>query len=77
MHTSVITAYPDETLRPVADRMAAHELGALPIVDRDRPGEVVGVLTTYDLLSARRRQLEEERHRERALRLYRPPRWVR
>jgi chloride channel protein, CIC family len=77
MHTTVITAYPDETLRPVADRMAAHELGALPIVDRDRPGEVVGVLTTYDLLSARRRQLEEERHRERALRLYRPPRWVR
>ena len=75
MHTSVVTSYADETLRPVADRMAAHELGAVPVIDRDRAGHVVGILTTYDLLTARRRQLEEERHRERALRLYLPAGW--
>jgi len=74
MHTEVVTASPDETLRHVADRMAQHQLGALPVVAR--PGRVVGVVTNFELLSARRRQLEEERHRERPLQL-RPASYLR
>jgi len=72
MHTNVVVAYPDETLRMAADRMAAHQLGALPVVDRGDPSRVVGVVTAFDLLSARRRMLEEERARDRTLRLRRP-----
>lgn len=75
MHTSVVTSYPDETLRSVADRMAEHRIGALPVVARARPDRVLGVVTTFDLLAARRRRLEEERHRERSLRLYPSPIW--
>jgi chloride channel protein, CIC family len=72
MHTAVVVAHPDETLRLVADRMAEHHLGALPVVERRRPHEVVGMVTSFELLAGRRRQLEEERQRERTLRLRAP-----
>jgi CIC family chloride channel protein len=69
MHADVVTAHPEETLRAVADRMAEHQLGALPVVERADPGRVVGMVTSFGLLAARRRQLEEERQRDRPLRL--------
>ncbi|MGH9116006.1 MAG: CBS domain-containing protein, partial [Acidimicrobiales bacterium] len=61
------TAWEDETLRNAAERMAEGWIGALPVVKRDDPNSVVGVITEFDLLKARQRQLEEERHRERIL----------
>jgi chloride channel protein, CIC family len=64
-----VVAYPDEVLRPVAERMAEHEIGAMPVVSRDDPGEVIGIVTEFELLDGRRRQLEEERRRERPLKL--------
>jgi CIC family chloride channel protein len=63
--------YPDEILRAAADRMAEHWVGALPVASRDTK-RLLGVLTEFDLLKARQRQLTEERHRERVLRLRRP-----
>ena len=75
-HRDPIVAWPDETLRSAADRMAAHMLGALPVVDRDDPRQLVGVLTQFELLTGRRRRLYEERHRERHLRVVRRPRRV-
>jgi CBS-domain-containing membrane protein len=48
--------------------MAAHRIGALPVVDRDDPSVVVGVITEFELLGGRRRLLEEERTREAPLR---------
>jgi CIC family chloride channel protein len=74
MHHDLVVAYPDEVLRAIASRMAEHELGALPVVDRSNPTEVVGILTEFELLAGRRRQLEEERLRERPLRFSRPGR---
>jgi CBS domain-containing protein len=68
----LVLAYADETLRHAADRMAENWLGALPVVERDAPHHLVGMLTEFDLLKARQRQLVEERHRERVLRLRRP-----
>ena len=67
MHRRPVFAYPGETLRSVADRMAEHQLGALPVVEQSDPGMVLGVVTSFELLAARRRQLEEERHREASL----------
>jgi CBS-domain-containing membrane protein len=64
-------AYPDEMLRSVADRMAAHGLGVLPVVDRDDPGRLDGLITQFDLLQARQRLLEEERRAEKVLTLRR------
>jgi CBS domain-containing protein len=61
------TAYPDETLRDVADRMAAEQVGVLPVVRRGAPDQLQGIITQFDLLAAQQRILDEERHRERVL----------
>ena len=73
MHIEVVTAFPDDTLRSVADRMAEHQVEALPVVERTAPRRVVGIVTSFELLTGRRRQLEEERDRQRELRLW----WLR
>lgn len=70
MRDDLVVAYANETLRHAADRMAAHWLGALPVVDRENPTHIVGMLTEFDLLKARQRQLIEERYRERVLTLW-------
>jgi CBS domain-containing protein len=74
MRAGPIVTYPDEILRAAADQMAEHCVGALPVVTRDTK-RLLGILTEFDLLKARQRQLAEERHRERVLRLRRlnPP----
>jgi H+/Cl- antiporter ClcA len=70
--TDVVVAHPEETLRAVADRMAQHWLGALPVVQSGDGGRLLGVITEFHLLRARQRQLVEERHRERVFRFRRP-----
>ena len=63
-----VVAHPDEVLRIVALRMAAHELDELPVVD-EATGSVIGAVSVFDLLAARRRQFHAERSRERPLQL--------
>lgn len=65
-------AYPDEILRTVADRMAEHGVGVLPVVDRTAPDHLVGLVTQFDLLAARQKLLDEERLAERVLTIRRP-----
>jgi chloride channel protein, CIC family len=64
-------AFPDEILRTAADRMAHQGLGVLPVVDRASPTRLDGLVTQFDLLDARQKLLEEERHAERVLTLRR------
>jgi CIC family chloride channel protein len=64
-------AYPDEILREIADRMAALGVGVIPVVDRADASLLHGLITQFDLLDARRKLLEEERHAERVLTLRR------
>ncbi|HLI23324.1 MAG TPA: chloride channel protein [Acidimicrobiales bacterium] len=71
MLTPKVLAHPDEILRGVADRMAAFGVGALPVVARSAPERIEGLVTEFDLLEARQKLLEEERHAERVLRLRR------
>lgn len=68
-------AYPDEVLRSVAERMVANSVGVIPVVDRDDPARLDGLVTQFDLLTARQKLLEEERNAERilTLRRVRPP----
>lgn len=70
LHLNPIVAYADEPLRPVVYRMAETGFTRLPVVDRDNPRKLVGMISLGDLLKARVRNLEEERHRERILRLH-------
>jgi len=66
---SFAVAYPNEILRSVADRMASLGLGVLPVVDRANTDHLDGLITQFDLLQARQKLLEEERHAERVLTL--------
>ena len=68
MVLDMAVAHPDEILRPVADRMAAREIGVLPVVARGDPSQLDGLVTQFDLLRARQKLLVEERHAERLLR---------
>ena len=67
-HSSVVAAYPDEPLRMVVHRMAEKGITRLPVIERDSR-KLLGLLSLDDLLKARTRHLEEERHREQTLRL--------
>ncbi len=69
MLSAPAVAYPDEILRSIADRMAALGLGVLPVVVRSNRTQLVGLVTQFDLLNARQKPLEEERHAERVLTL--------
>ena len=51
--------------------MAALGVGVIPVVDRADTGHLDGLVTQFDLLEARQKLLEEERHAERVLTLRR------
>ena len=66
-----VVAHPDEPLRIVVFRMAETGLTRMPVVDRET-GQLAGMVSLHDLLLARVRNLNEERHRERVLELRLP-----
>jgi H+/Cl- antiporter ClcA/CBS domain-containing protein len=55
--------YSDSSLRDAADHMVVHHVGRLPVVDRDEPRKVVGIITRSDLLAAHAPRIEEARIR--------------
>jgi chloride channel protein, CIC family len=63
-------AHSDESLRVVVYRMAETGFARLPVVDEEQ--RLVGMVSLDDLLKARSRNLQEERARERVLRLRTP-----
>ena len=71
-HENPVVAYPDEPLRVVVYRMAETGFTRFPVVDRDDERKLVGMISLRDLLSARTRSLDEERNRERVLRIRLP-----
>ncbi len=66
-----VVAYPDEPLRVVVFRMAETGFTRLPVINRT-DGQLVGMISLHNLLMARVRNLNEERHRERVLQLRLP-----
>jgi CBS domain-containing protein len=66
-----VVAHPDEPLRAVALRMAETGFTRFPVVDGES-GQLAGMISLDDLLMARVRNLNEERRRERVLRLRLP-----
>ena len=61
----------DSTLREAADQMVNFDIGRLPVVDKDDPHKVIGIVTRSDLLRAHRRRLREVTHAERSIDLRR------
>jgi chloride channel protein, CIC family len=71
MIAPVAVAHSGEILRPVAERMAALGLGALPVVSASDHHQLEGLITLFDLMRAREKLLTEERHAEQVLTLRR------
>jgi CBS domain-containing protein len=67
-----VVAYANEPLRVVVYRMAETGFTRLPVLDGQHSRKLVGMISLHDLLRARTRSLEEERHRERVLRIRLP-----
>ena len=63
-----VEAYPDEPLRVVVYRMAERGLTRMPVVEQ-ASRKFLGLVSLNDLPKARTRHLEEERRRERTLKL--------
>ena len=57
--------------------MSERQVGVMPVVDRGHPTQLRGIVTQFDLLAAREKILQEERHRERVLSITALPRAVR
>jgi CBS domain-containing protein len=64
---SPVTAYPWESCRVAAERMAVAGVGRLVVVSPEAPTQVVGIITRSDLLKPRARLSEEELRRDRTL----------
>lgn len=62
-----LVVYADATLREAADHMVRHDIGRLPVLDR-QTNRVVGMVTRSDLLRAHRRRLDDQSARGRAWR---------
>jgi len=67
-----VVAYADEPLRVVVHRMSDTGLTRFPVVNNDSARKLAGMVSLSDLLHARTRSLEDERHRERVLRIHWP-----
>ncbi|MDQ2898431.1 MAG: chloride channel protein [Acidobacteriota bacterium] len=67
-----VTAYPDEPLRVVVYRMAETGRTRFPVIDNAENRKLSGIISLEDLLQARVRHLEEEKRRERVLRVRLP-----
>jgi H+/Cl- antiporter ClcA len=70
--TEPMVAFADEPLRVVVRRMAESGLTRFPVLDPQSKGRLVGLISLNDLLGARIQNLEDERTRERVLRIRMP-----
>jgi len=68
VRSSTVETNPDEILRVVVYRMAEKSVTRMPVVDHSTR-KFLGLISLDDLLKARGRHLEEERRRERPLKL--------
>jgi CBS domain-containing protein len=70
MRDKPTVAYADESLRVVVFRMASTGFTRMPVLDSS--GKLVGMVSLQDLLSARVKNLSDERDRERVIRIRLP-----
>ncbi len=50
--TKILVAYPDETMAEVMRRLSVRDIGRLPVVNRENPKKVLGLIRREDLMRA-------------------------
>jgi CBS domain-containing protein len=68
MRRDLVVAYPQESCRTAAERMAQFDVGRLPVVSITEPTRLLGIVTRSDLLKPRERHVRDEQERERLIR---------
>jgi H+/Cl- antiporter ClcA len=63
-----VVVFDDSTLRDAADQMVVEQVGRLPVVRRDQPRRVVGIVSRSDLLAAHAPRLQAARDARRVRR---------
>jgi chloride channel protein, CIC family len=58
IHRAPAVAFEENTMREAADHMVREKVGRLPVVSRDDPRRVVGIVTRTDLLDVHRGRLD-------------------
>jgi CIC family chloride channel protein len=61
----LIIAHPEETVHDAIARMLRHDIGRLPVTDRQNLGRVIGYLGRTSILASRARHHDEEHVRQR------------
>jgi len=61
--------YDDCSLRVAADHLVREDVGRLPVVKRNAPGKIIGILTRSDILSAHGQRLKETHEKIRSIRI--------
>ncbi len=56
----LIVTYPDETVRQALIHMMSHNIGRLPVVDRNQPKRIVGYLSRGNIMSAYLKRVQDE-----------------
>ena len=54
---SLVVAYPDETVHHALERMSHRDIGRLPVVDHNRPTQLIGWISRADIVRAYERAL--------------------
>ena len=61
---SLVVAYPDERVFDAVTKMLENNIGRLPVVDRERPAEMVGYINRANVMGSWRGHLQEESVRD-------------
>jgi H+/Cl- antiporter ClcA len=61
---NLVVTYPDEALHDASEKMLRHNIGRLPVVERDDPKNVIGYLGRPGIMAARLRKFNDEYIRE-------------
>ena len=69
--------YDDCTVRQAADHMVNHNIGRLPVILRNEPTRLIGIVTRSDILSAYRRRIKQDETQRPAIRVSRLPKKIR
>jgi len=60
----LILTYPDELLKEAVNKMVSHDVGRLPVVNRQQPAKPIGYIGRSAIIQAQVKALKEENHRE-------------
>lgn len=65
-----VVVYSDCTLRQAADHMVNHNIGRLPVVAREKPSEVIAMITRGDILAGYRGKIVESREAGQSIKIH-------